>query len=577
MEAFNFNTKNVLDAALADHRRNFINVAILSSLFSFMMVLPSLYMLQVYDRALPSRNTTTLLVLTVMILVAMIVMHFIDGARQAILQRIGLQLQEALGDRVFDAIARKNLVVPSGNAMQPMHDLTVLRQFVGGPGPSAFFDLPWTPLFLGVIMLTSPVLGLFSIGATVITGMLALITERMSTPPLEQAQVENNRASALAAGQLRNAEVAEALGMVAPLRAKWSAIQNRMLALQETASERASWVGAMSRFVRLASRSLMLGLGALMAIQGTMTAGGMIMASILMGRALVPLEQLMQNWKSFVSALGARKRLKALLEEYPPPPPTLKLPRPNGLLSVENVTAAPPLGKKAVILGVTLSIAAGDSVGLVGPSACGKSSLARVLIGLWRPHGGNVRLDGADIANWEKSDLGQWLGYLPQDVELFEGTVAENIARFGETTSEMVIAAATLAGAHELILRLPEGYGTQLSAAASSLSPGQRQRIGLARALYGDTRLVILDEPDASLDDAGLQALMSALAELKRRKVTTIVISHRLPVIQLMDKLIVLREGRLTHYGPCEAVLEALRAPQGKPTPVPLPTDVAKP
>ncbi len=554
-----------LDRALATHRRSFMTIAGLSGAFNFTTLAPAIYMLNVYDRALPSRNATTLVMLTIMLLVVLVVMHAIDSARTSILMRVGVQLQESLGQRVYDAIMRRNLAAPDGSGLQPMSDLTTLRQFLGGTGPLAFFDIPWAPIFLVLIFALHPLLGVYSLAASVLTWVLAVLNDRLSRDALEQSQVEYQRASSLATGQLRNAEVAEALGMVARIRARWSAIQDRVLALQATASERAALVGSMSRFVRFASTSMILGLGAFLAIEGVTTPGAMIMGSLLMARALSPIELVISNWRMFLAAKEARTRLKDLLAEYPATPPSISLPRPSGSVTVENVTAAPPGVEKPVIHELSFSINAGDSVGVIGPSASGKSSLARLLIGVWRPSNGNVRLDSADVASWDKAELGQWLGYLPQDVEIFEGTVAENISRFGNSNSEAVIAAATLASAHNLALRLPEGYETQLSAGARGLSPGQRQRFGLARALYGDTRLVVLDEPDASLDDSGLAALLNALRELKRRKITTVVISHRPNVIQLMDKLLVLRDGRLAAYGPTNAVLESLRTPKSQP------------
>ena len=547
-----------LDAAILKHRRNFLNVFGLSCAFNTLMLAPSIYMLQVYDRAMTSRNITTLLMLTLILLVVLAVMNAVDAARASILQRVGVQLQESLGQRVYDAVLRRHLRAPTPGGTQSMNDLTTLRQFLGGMGPISFFDIPWTPIFLAVIWMIHPWMGLFCIGSIAISAALALMNERLSTGPLLQANQENYRSVNMAAGQVRNAEVAEALGMIPRLRAKWMTLQNHVLALQSDASQSAAFAGALSRFVRVAAQSLMLGLGAWLAIEGFTTAGGMIAGSILVARVLAPIEQLIAHWRSSVMAMQARGQLKELLAAFPATPPSIALPAPSGAVNIDSLTAMAPNSEKVVIQDLALRISAGDAVAVIGPSASGKSSLARLLVGLWSPSSGHIRLDGADVAQWDKAELGKWLGYLPQDVELFDGTVAENIGRFGEADSEAVIAAAKMAGAHRLALQLPKGYDTPLVNGAAALSPGQRQRIALARALYGDVRLVVLDEPDASLDEAGLNALLRAIQELKRRKVTTIVVSHRLPVIKSMDKLIVLNEGRLSAYGPTEAVLKAV-------------------
>lgn len=549
---------NELDAAILGYRPDFLRAAGLSLFSNLLMLAPAIYMLQVYDRVLTSRNTTTLLMLTLLLLALLAVMGALESARSGILRRVGVGLDQQLGARVFDALLRRNLRAPEGNAIQALHDLTNLRQFLGG-GLIVLFDAPWVPIYIVVIALIHPFLGLFALLAALVILALALVNERLTRQPLDEAQKNSMRAAAVASGQLRNAEVAEALGMMGGLRARWSQLQARVLALQELASERGGAVGASTRFVRLASQSLILGLGAWLAVDDLITPGGMIAGSILLGRGLAPVEQAIGQWKSWISARSAHQRLHKLMGEYPTPPRPMPLPVPTGLVTVENVTAAPPGSETPVLKNLAFRINPGDAVGVIGPSAAGKSSLARLLVGLWSPTSGHVRLDAADVSAWDKAELGPHLGYLPQDVELFEGTAAQNIARFGAVDGEQVVAAARRAGVHEMILRLPNGYDTPLGPGAASLSAGQRQRLGLARALYGDPRLVVLDEPNASLDDAGQAALAAALQELKQKGATVIIMTHRRSVLASVDKLILLRDGALIAYGPRDAVLEAIR------------------
>lgn len=549
---------NELDAALIAHRPDFLRAFSLSLFSNLMMLAPAIYMLQVYDRVLTSRNFTTLVMLSLLLVVVLVLMGALENARASILQRVGIGLDQRLGTRVFDALLRRNLRAPEGNAVQSLHDLTNLRQFLGGGGLVVLFDAPWAPIYIAVIALIHPLLGVFALLAAILIFSLALVNERMTRQPLGEAQKNSMRAAAVASGQFRNAEAAEAMGMVAGLRARWSMLQDKVLALQALASERAGVIGGGTRFVRLASQSLILGLGAWLAIDDIITPGGMIAGSILLGRALAPVEQAIGQWKGWLSARGAHERLHTLMAEYPTPPAAMPLPPPSGLVTVENVTAMPPGGETPVLKDLAFRINAGDAVGVIGPSAAGKSSLARLLVGLWAPTSGHVRLDAADVSAWDKNELGPHLGYLPQDVELFEGTAAQNIARFGEIDGEKVVAAARRAGVHDMILRLSNGYETPLGPGASSLSAGQRQRIALARALYGEPRLVVLDEPNASLDDAGQAALAAALRELKQKGTTVVIMTHRRSVLASVDKLICLRDGALVAYGPRDAVLEAL-------------------
>ena len=562
--SFKLNPDNDLDAAILAHRPDFIRAAGFSLLSNLLMLVPTLYMLQIYDRVLASRNTTTLVMLTVMLLVMLALQSVVDGVRGTVLQRVGVGLDRKLSGRTFGALLKRNLRAPEGNPIQSLNDLTNLRQFLGGPGIVAFFDVPWAPIYLLVIALIHPWLGLFALVSALVLLALALLNERLSRGPLEEAQKNAMRASSLASGQLRNAEAAEAMGMVAGLRRRWSALQDKVLALQALASSRASALGGGTRFVRMASQSLVLGLGAWLAIDDLITPGGMIAASILLGRGLAPVEQGIAQWKAWLSARSAYARLHKLMDDYPDAPMVMSLPPPTGLVTVENVTAGPPGTDKATLRGLAFRINAGDAVGVIGPSASGKSSLARLLVGLWVPTSGTVRMDSVEVSSWDKAELGPYLGYLPQDVELFEGSVADNIARFGKVEPEMVVTAARRAGVHDMILRLANGYGTLLGPGGASISAGQRQRVALARALYGEPRLVVLDEPNASLDEAGEAALAAALQELKARGTTVVVITHRRSVLSAVDKVLCLRDGTVVAYGPCDAVLQALQKETAK-------------
>jgi len=556
-----------LDAVLGGFRRVFVRVGVLSLVINLLMLAPSLYMLQVYDRVLTSRNDVTLIMLTVIILGLYGLMGLLEWVRSHILIRLGTRLDTELNLRVFGASFQRGLRRQGGSPAQALQDLTTLRQFVAGNGTFAFFDAPWAPIYLLVITLVHPWLGLFSlVGMLVLTG-LALANEWATHKPLEEAGKQSMGAQLYAANSLRNAEAIEAMGMLPDLQKRWLERQHRFLALQSLASERGSNISSITKAVRITFQSLILGLGAFLAIRGEITPGSMIAASILMGRALAPVELLIGVWKQWLAAQSAYGRLKKLLYDFPARPPAMPLPAPLGHLDLENVTAVPPGSTTPVLRGLALRIRAGDAVGVIGPSAAGKSSLARLLVGVWPPAAGHVRLDGADISSWDKRELGPHIGYLPQGVELFDGTIAENIARFGEENSESIVAAAKMAGVHDMILHLPQGYNSQAGVDGAALSAGQRQRVALARALYGEPKLVVLDEPNSNLDEAGEMALAQAIQTLKQRGVTVVVITHRSNILAVVDKLICLQEGALAAYGPRDQVLEHLRNPKGNPQP----------
>ncbi|MBS1198988.1 MAG: type secretion system permease/ATPase [Proteobacteria bacterium] len=550
--------RSELDEALWSMRRIFLVAGVFSFFVNALMLVPSLYMMQVYDRVLNSRNEMTLVMVSLITLGLYGLLGALEWVRSQLLVRASIQLDARLNDRVFGATFEATLRGAGGNPAQALSDVTNLRQFLTGNGLFAFFDAPWAPIFLIVISLLHPWLGVFSlVGGLILVG-LTWLTEKSTQKPLAEANTAGMQASNFAGNNLKNAEVIEAMGMLPAIRERWNAKHKVSIALQQIASNRAGAIGAATRFFRLAQQSLILGLGALLVIEGKLSPGGMIAASILMGRVLAPVEQAIGVWKNLVSVRSAYERLQKLLLAVPAREAGMKLPRPKGAVSLENLVASPPNSQTVVLKGVNASIAAGEVVGIVGPSASGKSTLARLLVGVWPAASGKVRLDGADIFSWSKAEVGPYIGYLPQDVELFEGSIAENIARFAEVDADKVVRAAQRAGVHDMILRFPKGYDTPIGPSGGFLSGGQRQRIALARAMYGDPVLVVLDEPNSNLDDLGEQALVRAVLDLKAQGSTVVLVTHRTNIVGVVDKLMVLRDGALQLFGPRDEVLGAL-------------------
>ncbi|MGF7136358.1 ATP-binding cassette subfamily C exporter for protease/lipase [Paraburkholderia sp. EB58] len=557
---------NEIVQALLGYRRVFRTIGVFSMLINLLMLVPSLYMLQVYDRVLPSRNGVTLAMLSLIMLGMYAITSALEYVRSFIVIRIGAKLDMHLNERVYTAAFETNLKQRGVNAGQSLNDLTTIRQFVTGNALFAFFDAPWFPIYLIVICLFNVWLGLFAAVGSALLVVLAIVNERVSRRPLAEATMLSIRSTTLATSNLRNAEVIEAMGMLPDLMSRWKVLNSGFLARQAEASEKAALVGNVTKFVRLALQSLVLGVGALLAIDGKLSPGMMIAGSILMGRALSPLEMVISVWRQWSSAKSAYERLVELLEGNPERRIGMSLPAPSGQLTLETVSAAPPGSRLPVLHGITMTIEAGDVVGVIGPSASGKSTLARLMVGVWPAVVGNVRLDGADIYQWDKDQLGPHIGYLPQDIELFGGSIAENIARFGQIDSAKVIEAARLAGVHDMILRLPQGYDTLVGDRGAGLSGGQKQRIGLARALYGDPALIVLDEPNSNLDEIGEAALKLAIESLRTAGRTVVLITHRTSIIAATTKLMLLVEGHLRLFGPTPHVLAALQnAPAASP------------
>lgn len=563
--------QNEIMQTLLEFKGAFKSVGVFSAIINLIMLVPSLYMLQVYDRVLASRNETTLLMLTLMMLVAYLCMSALELVRSFVLVRVGAQLDMRMNKRIYTAAFEQNLKQAGSNAGQALHDLTNIRQFLTGNGIFAFFDVPWFPIYLAVIFMFDASLGIFALCGAAVLIVLAFINEAVSKKPLAEANAMAIKSGNLATNNLRNAEVIEAMGMLPNLMARWFKLHGRFLQLQAEASEKAGIVSALTKFVRISLQSLVLGYGALLVLENKITPGMMIVASILMGRALSPVEQLIGIWKSWSGTRSAYQRLNELLTKNPPRKAGMPLQKPLGQVSVEAVTAAPPGSPVAVLKNLNFAIEPGDVLGIIGPSGSGKSTLARLLVGVWPSAVGKVRLDGADVYHWNKDELGPSIGYLPQDVELFAGSVSDNIARFGEIDSEKVITAAKRAGVHDMILHFPQGYDTLLGDGGAGLSGGQKQRIGLARAMYDDPSLIVLDEPNSNLDDIGEQALVAAINDLRSRGKTIVLITHRTSALATTSKLLLLRDGVAQLFGPRDQVLAELakanqqRAQQAQP------------
>lgn len=555
-----------LKSALTACKSGFFAVGFFSLFINFLMLVPSFYMLQVYDRVVATGSHSTLVMLTLILVLLLVTMGVLEWVRSRIMVRLSTRLDLLLGPRLYYASFKQALKSGGMQASaQPLNDMTSLRQFITGNGLFAFFDAPWLPIYLAVMFLFHPWFGWFAVACALILVALAFVNERLTNETILEANKQNMAATAFTQKNLRNAEVVESMGMLGVLRERWQTMNRQVLALQGIASDRGGSIAAFSKTFRLLVQSLILGLGAYLAIEQEISPGLMIAGSILLGRALAPIDQMIGAWKGFSAARGQYARLDELLKDVAAEPERMSLPAPCGEITVENLSVVPPGAQKPVLAGLNFKVAAGDTVGVIGPSASGKSTLARALLGIWPAAQGSVRLDGADVCAWNREELGQYIGYLPQDIELFEGTISENIVRFGEVDPEATVEAARLAGVHELILKLPEGYDTIIGATGGGLSGGQRQRIGLARAVYKLPRLIVLDEPNSNLDDVGERALSEALVNLKQAGCTLFVITHRPSVLGVLDKLLVLRDGALAMFGPRDQVLAELNKPRQAP------------
>jgi PrtD family type I secretion system ABC transporter len=568
--------RSELGDALRACRGAFIGVGLMSCIINLLYLTGSIFMLEVYDRVLPSRSVPTLVGLIVLAIGLYMAQGILDLIRGRILGRVGTSLDEALNARVFDTIVRLPLTVGGRNeGLQPLRDLDNVRSFLGGMGPSAFFDLPWLPFYLLICFAFHVMIGLTALVGAVILVALTLITEYMSREPAREAMGLASRRNDLAASSRRNAEVLVAMGMAGRLTKRWSDANEKYLAGNQHASDIAGGLGAVAKVMRMMLQSAVLGVGAYLVIHQEATAGIIIAGSILSARALAPVDLAIAHWKSFVAARHSWHRLTRLLEQMPLKPAPTLLQSPSSRLSVEGVGIAAPGDQKVIVQDVNFVLTAGAGLGVIGPSGSGKSSLARALVGVWQPFRGKVRLDGAALDQWSTDVLGRHVGYLPQDVELFAGTVAQNICRFDpDAKPEMVLAAAKDAGVHDMIIKMRDGYNTQVGEQGTALSAGQAQRVALARALYGDPFLVVLDEPNSNLDTEGDEALTRAVRSARERGAIVVVVAHRPIGIEAVDQILVLRDGRMQAFGPKETVLAQVLQPRvASPAPIKIVSD----
>ena len=560
-----------LAAALRACLPHFLATFGFSLVINLLFMTYPVYMTQVYNRVLPGRSEASLFFLTLIAALACLTYAGLDVLRMQILVRSSLRLDKRLSLPVFLATLNNVARLPDSVRGQALRDLDTFRQFATSSGIHALFEVPWIPLSIVAVWFIHPAVGLFTAGAAAVMFGLAILNSTITRKPLETANERGVRNYLFSEVCLRNADATQAMGMAKGIVHQWQKSRSDLIWFQTLASEGAVWVTAAMRFLRLFLQVASLAVGAMLVMESEISAGAMYAVVVLLGRALMPIDTAVSAWRSFAMARFAFQRVNEVLLASPTRPKPMALPRPKGVLAVERLIYAPPGSDKTILKGVNFKLEAGQALGLIGPSGAGKSTLARLLVGSLPPSSGAVRLDGADVYSWDREDFGQYAGYLPQDIELFTGTVRDNIARFTEAPPEKVTEAAIRAGVHEMILRLPQGYETEIGPIAGTLSGGQRQRIGLARAIFGTPRFLVLDEPNSNLDDAGEQALLSALSHLKHEGSTIIVISHRTAILQVVDKLLILRDGVVDKFGPRDDVLreqqKVVRLPTKGPPP----------
>jgi PrtD family type I secretion system ABC transporter len=556
------NKDNLLSRGFRATRPAFLTAIFFSFFINILAFVGPLYMLQVYDRVLASRNYMTLLFLTLIAAFLLLVYAVLEKIRSAVLVRTGLMFDSLTRSELFESVLQGSLKQPNLAHHTALRELDVIREFLTGSGLISFCDAPWVPIFVAGCFIMHPWYGWIALSGALLIFAFAVANELLTREHLKSASKSSNLAGTFAASTFRNVEVLHAMGMWRPLRDRWLRRQNQTLALQAVASDRAGILLTATKFLRAFLQVAILGAGAYLSIIRESTPGAMIAASIIMGRALAPVEIIVSQWKTFLAARSAYDRITELLAIIPGMKKRMKLPSPEGHLSVQNIVVTPPGIQRAVLAGVSFALPAGTALGIIGPSAAGKSSLARAIVGVWPVHSGDIRIDGAALSHWDNEQLGSHIGYLPQDVELFSGTVAENIARFQTVDEQLVIAAAQMAGVHVMVQAMPEGYNTQIGDGGQSLSGGQRQRIGLARALYGMPTLVILDEPNASLDADGEAALLGTLQSLKAENRTVILITHKTNILSVMDKILVLNQGAMQAFGDRDEIFAKLLAPR---------------
>ena len=547
-----------LKSVILKSKKSFMYVGFFSLFINLLMLTSPLYMLQLYDRVITSRSEETLILLTLLVVLMYATSAILEIVRSRVLVRVGNKIDNLLSNRIFNSLFELANKAPGKASSVPLSDLTQLRQFLTGNGVFAFFDAPWIPIYIGVLFLFHPYFGFFSIFAAIVLIIITIINEKVSKDTLALANRLSRESTMYVDSSLRNSEVVHAMGMSENIRARWLKRYYGFLNAQTEASEKAGIWANVSKTLRMLFQSLILGLGGYLVLEMEVSPGMMIAGSIIMGRALAPIDMIINSWKQFSGARTSYTRIDDLLRDFPAKKEGMPLPAPKGEIVLESIILTPPGAKLPSLRGVSMKINEGDIVGIIGSSAAGKSSLARAILGLWPLMSGKVRIDGADISQWNKDKLGRYIGYLPQDIELFEGSISENIARFGELDSKKVIEAAQKAGVHEMILKLPEGYDTKLGAGGHSLSGGQKQRVAFARALYDNPIFIVLDEPNSNLDEQGELSLVSAINSLKESKTTVVLITHRMPILKVTNKLAVIQAGTLQLYGNTNEILTKL-------------------
>ena len=547
-----------LKQTLFESKKTILMAGFFSMFINLLMLVPPLYMLQLYDRVLTSRSESTLYMLTLIVVILFITMGLLEVVRSRMLIKFGNKFANLLSNRVFESTFELANKKPEAASSRLMGDLMQLRQYLSGNGLFAFFDTPWIPIYIIVLFMFHIYFGIFAIFAAIVLVCITILNEYSTKEVMDKANVLNRDSMIQLEANIRNAEIINAMGMKTNVRKKWEAKYFGFLTAQNDASNKAGIWSNMSKTLRMFFQSMMLGLGAYLAVNMELSAGMMIAGSIIMGRALAPLDLMIATWKGFSGARMSYKRIDKLLKDFPKNKEYMELPAPKGFLNLEGVYAKPPASDKYTLENINFAINRGDIVGVVGPSAAGKSTLARVILGVWPVTIGTVRMDGADISQWDREHLGKYIGYLPQDIELFDGTISENIARFTEVNPKKVIEAAMKAGVHEMILRLPEGYDTVIGNGAVVLSGGQRQRIGLARAIYDNPVFIVLDEPNSNLDEQGEMSLLKTVEELKSTDTTVVIITHRPSILKATNKILVMNSGKVEKYGNSDEVLGSI-------------------
>ena len=539
-------------------KKSIFMAGLFSMFINVLMLVPPLYMLQLYDRVLTSRSESTLYMLTLIVIVLFVTMGLLEVVRSRVLVKFGNRFANILSNRIFESTFELANKKPEAASSRLMGDFTQLRQFLTGNGLFAFFDAPWIPIYIIVLFMFHVYFGIFAIFAAIILVAITILNEYTTKEKMDNANTLNRDSMMQLEANIRNAEVINAMGMKTNVRKKWEEKYFGFLNAQNDASNKAGIWSNLSKTLRMFFQSMILGLGAYLAVNMELSAGMMIAGSIIMGRALAPLDLMIATWKGFSGARMSYKRIDQLLKDFPKNKEYMELPAPKGFISVEGVYAKPPASNKYTLENLNFSINKGDILGVIGASAAGKSTLARIILGVWPVQIGTVRIDGADISQWDREHLGKYIGYLPQDIELFSGTISENIARFNEVDSQKVIEAAMKAGVHEMILRLPEGYDTVIGSGAVVLSGGQRQRIGLARAIYDNPVFVVLDEPNSNLDEQGELALLKTVEELKQSGTTVVIITHRPNILKVTNKILIMNSGKIERYASTEEILGAV-------------------